>query len=72
MITFPFFFCFLSECNDNYVFCGIKDKLYPDERSMGFPFDRTFDKNLFLQDFVASYDNMQKVGVKITHNDANE
>jgi len=27
-------------CNDAASYCGIKDKLYPDRRSMGFPFDR--------------------------------
>ncbi|CAH0557365.1 unnamed protein product [Brassicogethes aeneus] len=27
-------------CNDAGSYCGIKDKLYPDRRSMGYPFDR--------------------------------
>ncbi|CAH2007165.1 unnamed protein product [Acanthoscelides obtectus] len=27
-------------CNDAYSFCGIKDRKYPDARSMGYPFDR--------------------------------
>lgn len=27
-------------CNDAYSFCGLKDQLYPDKRSMGYPFDR--------------------------------
>lgn len=27
-------------CNDAESYCGIKDKLYPDRRSMGYPFDR--------------------------------
>ncbi|XP_060525566.1 phenoloxidase 1 [Cylas formicarius] len=27
-------------CNDADSYCGIKDKLYPDRRSMGYPFDR--------------------------------
>ncbi|XP_076265515.1 phenoloxidase 1-like [Rhynchophorus ferrugineus] len=30
-----------GECNDSYSYCGLKDKLYPDRRSMGYPFDRT-------------------------------
>ncbi|XP_018333662.1 phenoloxidase 1 isoform X2 [Agrilus planipennis] len=27
-------------CNDAMSYCGIKDRLYPDRKSMGFPFDR--------------------------------
>jgi hypothetical protein len=27
-------------CADAASFCGIQDKLYPDKRSMGYPFDR--------------------------------
>ncbi|CAG9825513.1 unnamed protein product [Phaedon cochleariae] len=27
-------------CNDADSYCGIKDRLYPDRRSMGYPFDR--------------------------------
>ncbi|XP_030760912.1 phenoloxidase 1-like [Sitophilus oryzae] len=29
-----------GQCNDSYSYCGLKDKLYPDKRSMGYPFDR--------------------------------
>ncbi|KAF7269758.1 hypothetical protein GWI33_017214 [Rhynchophorus ferrugineus] len=29
-----------GQCNDAYAYCGVKDKLYPDRRSMGYPFDR--------------------------------
>ncbi|KAG5668816.1 hypothetical protein PVAND_016739 [Polypedilum vanderplanki] len=27
-------------CNDAAIFCGIRDRFYPDKRTMGFPFDR--------------------------------
>lgn len=27
-------------CNDASSYCGIKDRKYPDARSMGYPFDR--------------------------------
>jgi len=27
-------------CSTAYSFCGLKDKLYPDRRTMGYPFDR--------------------------------
>lgn len=29
-----------NPCDDAASFCGLKDQLYPDRRSMGFPFDR--------------------------------
>lgn len=29
-------------CDDSASFCGLKDQLYPDKRSMGFPFDRPY------------------------------
>lgn len=30
------------KCDDGASFCGLKDRKYPDKRSMGFPFDRPF------------------------------
>jgi tyrosinase len=27
-------------CNDAASYCGVRDRLYPDKRAMGFPFDR--------------------------------
>lgn len=30
----------VGACNDAASFCGIRDRKYPDTRSMGFPFDR--------------------------------
>lgn len=40
-------------CNDADAFCGIKDKLYPDRRSMGYPFDRLPRQNVStLEDFL--------------------
>lgn len=27
-------------CNDAAVYCGIRDRLYPDRKAMGYPFDR--------------------------------
>lgn len=30
----------VGNCNDAASFCGIRDRRYPDTRSMGFPFDR--------------------------------
>jgi hypothetical protein len=30
-----------GSCNDAVSYCGIRDKLYPDKRAMGYPFDRS-------------------------------
>lgn len=30
----------VGTCNDAATFCGVRDRLYPDRRSMGYPFDR--------------------------------
>lgn len=30
----------VGTCNDAASFCGVRDRLYPDRRPMGFPFDR--------------------------------
>lgn len=27
-------------CNDAAIYCGVRDRLYPDKKPMGFPFDR--------------------------------
>lgn len=27
-------------CNDAAVYCGVRDRLYPDKKPMGYPFDR--------------------------------
>ncbi|XP_044259844.1 phenoloxidase 1-like [Tribolium madens] len=55
-------------CNDGDTFCGIKDKLYPDRRSMGYPFDRMprdgvdtlqqfLTPNMRVQDVVIQFSN---------------
>lgn len=54
------------KCDDGASFCGLKNRSYPDRRSMGFPFDRPFkiknEKNLNkhanLSDFVSLSENM--------------
>lgn len=30
----------VGTCNDAASFCGVRDRLYPDKRPMGYPFDR--------------------------------
>ena len=51
-------------CNDASSYCGIKDKLYPDRRSMGYPFDRSPRTGVTtLQQFLTP--NMRVTNVKI-------
>lgn len=54
-------------CRDGDTFCGIKDKLYPDRRSMGFPFDRVPRDGVdTLQEFLTP--NMRVQDMVIQHN----
>lgn len=55
-------------CGDAASFCGLKDKLWPDKRSMGYPFDRRLDGRNF-QEFVGRYGNMAMQGIVIKFND---
>ncbi|GJQ85376.1 PPO1 [Trypoxylus dichotomus] len=42
-------------CNDAMSYCGIKDRLYPDKRSMGYPFDRLPRGNVStIQEFLTT------------------
>ncbi|KAF4525334.1 hypothetical protein B566_EDAN013190 [Ephemera danica] len=52
-----------DECSGS-PYCGVRDKLYPDRRSMGFPFDRLpKDGVTTLEEFLTP--NMTTVDVKI-------
>lgn len=55
-------------CNDASAFCGLRDKKYPDRRSMGYPFDRMpRDGVRTLQQFITP--NMLVQDVTIRFND---
>lgn len=55
-------------CNDAASFCGVRDRLYPDRRSMGFPFDRLARPGVDrLQQFLTP--NMATTQVTIRHTD---
>ncbi|KAJ8948074.1 hypothetical protein NQ318_008425 [Aromia moschata] len=55
-------------CNDADSFCGIKDKLYPDRRSMGYPFDREPRQGVTsLQAFLTPNMRVQDVAIKFTN-----
>lgn len=45
-------------CGDAHSFCGLKDKLYPDKRTMGYPFDRSYQAQS-LEEFVSEFTNMK-------------
>ncbi|XP_043646065.1 phenoloxidase 2 [Drosophila teissieri] len=55
-------------CSTAYSFCGLKDKLYPDRRTMGYPFDRRLP-NANLAQLVGAFGNMAKTDLKIVFND---
>lgn len=53
-------------CNDSHSFCGLRDRLYPDRRPMGFPFDRPIPTNVQnLPQFVGANTNMATTQVQI-------
>ncbi|EDS45573.1 phenoloxidase subunit 1 [Culex quinquefasciatus] len=53
-------------CNDSHSFCGLRDKMYPDNRSMGYPFDRKSPASVqTLQDYLGPNSNMRATDVKI-------
>ncbi|KAH8363104.1 hypothetical protein KR084_005364 [Drosophila pseudotakahashii] len=53
-------------CNNAASYCGLRDRLYPDRRSMGFPFDRLPRNGAeTLENFLTP--NMKTVEVTITH-----
>ncbi|XP_017077494.2 phenoloxidase 3 isoform X2 [Drosophila eugracilis] len=53
-------------CSDAASYCGLRDRLYPDRKSMGYPFDREPRRGAeFLENFLTP--NMSTVEVTITH-----
>ncbi|XP_026333079.1 phenoloxidase subunit 2-like [Hyposmocoma kahamanoa] len=52
-------------CKEASSFCGLRDRLFPDKRAMGFPFDRpsTFANN--IEDFILSNMALQDVTIKL-------
>lgn len=57
-----------GQCKEAASYCGIRDKLYPDKRAMGFPFDRSARQGTGnLASFLTP--NMRAQEVTITFND---
>ncbi|KAG8195462.1 hypothetical protein JTE90_002634 [Oedothorax gibbosus] len=54
-----------NTCADAVSYCGVKDDLYPDRKTMGYPFDRTI-----VADSVKEWllPNMSLTTIKILHN----
>lgn len=50
------------------MLCGLRNRKYPDKRSMGFPFDRPIsDSPKDLIGFASNYDNMIAKQITIRH-----
>lgn len=55
-------------CSESVVFCGLRDRLYPDLRPMGFPFDRPANFDIAtVDDFIRGRANMFNRTVSIKH-----
>ena len=55
-------------CSDAASFCGIRDRLYPDKKPMGYPFDRLGRQGAdTLSAFLTP--NMKTQEISIIHND---
>lgn len=57
-----------DRCNDAHIFCGLRDKKYPDKRSMGFPFDRPISVES-IKEFTNQYTNMETQQIRIKFRD---
>lgn len=58
----------VGTCNDAASYCGIRDRLYPDRKPMGYPFDRL---NRNGADVLSSFltPNMRVQDVTVVFND---
>lgn len=57
-----------DHCQDCIVFCGLRDRKYPDKRAMGYPLDRKTSESVDNIDiFVKDYPNMFLKSMTIRH-----
>ncbi|XP_024083052.1 uncharacterized protein LOC106673564 [Cimex lectularius] len=57
-----------TSCSDASSYCGIRDSVYPDKRSMGYPFDRQPRFGVdFLEQFVTPNMWVQNIGIFFTN-----
>lgn len=58
----------VGTCNDAAAYCGVRDRLYPDKKPMGYPFDRLARAGSdSLPAFLTP--NMRSQDVRIVFND---
>lgn len=58
----------VGTCNDAASYCGVRDRLYPDRKAMGYPFDRLARSGVDrLSNFVTP--NMAIQSVNVIHID---
>lgn len=58
----------VGTCNDAAGYCGVRDRLYPDRKPMGFPFDRAPRTGAERLDLFMTR-NMRAVDCTIIHTD---
>ncbi|KAJ2942877.1 hypothetical protein O0L34_g15067 [Tuta absoluta] len=52
-------------CKEASSYCGLKDKLYPDRRAMGFPFDRPAANAANITDMILPNMALQDVSIRL-------
>ncbi|CAK1541545.1 unnamed protein product [Leptosia nina] len=52
-------------CKQASSFCGIRDRLYPDKRAMGYPFDRPSSTATSIQDFLLPNMALTDITIKL-------
>ncbi|CAG4933311.1 unnamed protein product [Colias eurytheme] len=52
-------------CKQASSFCGIRDKLYPDRRAMGYPFDRPSSAASNIQDFILPNMSLTDITIRL-------
>ena len=58
----------VGHCNDAASYCGVRDRLYPDRKAMGYPFDRLSRNGAdTMNQFLTP--NMKTQDVSIVFND---
>lgn len=54
--------------SDASMYCGLRNKKYPDKRAMGFPFDRLFHSDYTqLEHLCNAFDNMNTIRITVVH-----
>ncbi|CAH0713853.1 unnamed protein product, partial [Brenthis ino] len=54
-----------SDCVEASSFCGLRDRLYPDRRAMGYPFDRPSRTAANIQDFILPNMSLTDITIRL-------